>query len=278
MKPCTRKPLKKETAYTDSFGFEWNRFEVFRPKEDEAVFRVKTGFSPEQLRGKRVLDAGCGSGRYSAVAAKWGAQVTAMDLSQAVRKAFQIAAPLGTRCIQGDLLNPPFRAQSFDVVFSIGVLHHTPDAHKAFLEIADLVKPGGRLAVWVYRKNTWPQEFLNSLLRTFTTRLPTAWLYRFSHLGAFLGGIPLLKQILGRIVNLGSTHPDFRMRLCDAFDWYSPKYQSHHTLEEVSRWFEEAGFSDLTCLRPEKRGRFYDWFYRHNLLIGSGVNISGIKK
>ena len=47
-------------------------------------------------------------------------------------------------------------------MFSIGVLHHSPDPRRAFAQVAARVKPGGRLAVWLYRKNTPPQEWLNS--------------------------------------------------------------------------------------------------------------------
>ena len=209
---------------------------MVRPGEDAATFRAKTGFAPEQVRGKRVLDAGCGGGRYSATAARWGGRVVAMDLSRAVEKALQVAGSLGVSCVRGDLLRPPFRKESFDLIFSIGVMHHTPDTRRAFLEAARLLKPGGWLALWVYRRNTWPQEALNLFLRSFTIRMSAPWIYRFSHIGAVLGGIPGFNWILGRMMNLGSTHPDFQMRLCDAFDWYSPRYQHHHTEKEVLDW------------------------------------------
>ena len=42
-------------------------------------------------------------------------------------------------------------------------------------------------------------------------------------------------------------------------------------------WFEAAGFKKLRVLPPEKSGRFYDWTYNHNLLIGSGVNVTGLR-
>jgi hypothetical protein len=49
-------------------------------------------------------------------------------------------------------------------------------------------------------------------------------------------------------------------------------------VDELTRWFTEAGFSQLKELPPEKSGRFYRWAYENNLLIGSGVNIAGIRQ
>ena len=71
--------------------------------------------------------------------------------------------------VQADLLDLPLAERQFDLVFSIGVLHHSPDPRRAFAQVAARVKPGGRLAVWLYRKNTPPQEWLNSGLRAVTT-------------------------------------------------------------------------------------------------------------
>lgn len=263
--------------YVGSFGYEWRRFRVQRPEEDEAVFRVKTGWTPEELKGKRVLDAGCGSGRYSAVAARWGAKVVSLDLSLAVETAAGVLAGTGAQVAQADLMRPPLAPGSFDFVFSIGVLHHSPDTRAAFESVARFVKPGGRMAVWVYRRNSWPQEALNNVLRAVTTRLPAGLLHRLCALPAFLAGIPGLNAALGRVVNLGCTHPDWEIRLCDAFDWYAPRYQFHHRPQEVEGWFRAAGFGDIRHLSPQKDGRFYRWVNDRGWLIGSGVNVSGRK-
>src|SRR4051794_6131852 len=62
-------------GYVASFGRQWNRYDVARPEEDEAVFRVKTGMDPKDLKGLRVLDAGCGGGRYARLLGEHGARV-----------------------------------------------------------------------------------------------------------------------------------------------------------------------------------------------------------
>ena len=168
-----RVPRLAGDTYAASFGRQWNRYDVARPEEDEATFRVKTGVDPASLAGKLVLDAGCGGGRYARLVGSHGARVIGVDLSSAVDKAASLCAGLPDVCIvQADLLDLPLADAAFDLVFSIGVLHHTPDPRRAFAQIARKVKPGGRLAVWLYRKNTPPQEWLNSALRAVTTRIP----------------------------------------------------------------------------------------------------------
>ena len=264
-------------GYVASFGRQWNRYDVARPEEDAAVFRVKTGLDPENLSGKLVLDAGCGGGRYARLLGEHGARVVGVDLSAAVDKAASLCQPYENVLIcQADLLDLPLASSSFDVAFSIGVLHHSPDPRRAFAEVARLVKPGGHLAVWLYRKNTPPQEWLNSGLRALSTRLSPRVLEPLcAGLGVF-GSIPVLNRTLNKLANF-SNHPDWTLRVCDNFDWYAPKYQFHHTIPELRRWFEEEGFVDLVDLPPARSGRFYEWAYRKDLVIGSGVNVAGRK-
>ena len=264
-------------SYASSFGRQWNRYDVAREEEDDAVFRVKTGVDPGGLRDRLVLDAGCGGGRYARLLGRNGARVLGVDLSIAVEKAARLTSECpGVAIAQADLLELPVAEGAFDLVFSIGVLHHSPDPRRAFGQIARCVKPGGRLAVWLYRRNTPPQEWLNSSLRAATTRMPPRVLELASAGLGVLGGMPLVNKSLNKVFNF-SGHPDRTLRVCDNFDWYAPRYQSHHTVDELRGWFEEEGFGGLEELRPARAGRFYDWAYEHNLLIGSGVNVAGTR-
>lgn len=276
-------PVEREVTrfagegYTESFGRQWNRYDVVRDEEDAAVFRVKTGCEAGALRGQLVLDAGCGGGRYARLLGLAGARVVGVDLSTAVNKAAEICAELSNvRIVQADLLDLPLADGVFDFAYSIGVLHHTPDPRRAFARVAAKVKPGGGLAVWLYRRNTPPQEWINSGLRAVTTRLPARVVEGLAvGLGVF-GGVPILSQLVSKVIGF-STHPEWTLRVCDNFDWYAPKYQSHHTIDELKTWFREEGFVDLEELPPQKSGRIYDWVYGHNLIIGSGVNVVGSK-
>lgn len=265
-------------AYVASFGRQWNRYDVARPEEDAAVFRAKTGTHASEWSGRRVLDAGCGGGRYARLLGEQGAEVVGVDLSDAVDKAHALCAGMpNVRIVQGDLLDLPLADGAFDLVFSIGVLHHSPDPRRAFAQIASKVRPGGRLAVWLYRRNTLPQEVVNSSLRAVTTRLPARVLEPICVGVGLVGGIPVVNKTLNKLVNF-SNHPDRVLRVCDNFDWYAPKYQSHHTIAELKTWFAQEGFADLVELPPMRTGRLYDWAYEHDLIIGSGVNVAGTKR
>ncbi len=264
-------------SYVGSFGRQWNRYDVARDEEDDATFAVKTGTRAADLAGKVVLDAGCGGGRYARLLSMNGASVVGVDLSSAVEKARALCEPYPqTLIVQGDLTKIPLAESSVDFAFSIGVLHHGPDPRGAFREVARRVKPGGKLAVWLYRRNTRPQELINSGLRVVSTRTPTRVLEPLCAAMGVLGSIPVVNRTLNKVVNF-SGHPDWTLRICDNFDWYAPTYQSHHTMAELARWFEEEGYHDLQPLNPARSGRLYDWAYHHDLIIGSGVNIVGTR-
>ena len=179
--------------------------------------------------------------------------------------------------VQADLTDLPLRPEAFDLVFSIGVLHHSPETKRGFESIARMVKPGGRLSVWLYRRNTWPQEVLNDALRWIARKLPRPMLLRLCQAAAVVGAVPVINQTLNKVANF-SNHPCWENRVCDNFDWYSPEYQHHHTVSEVVSWFDNCGFQEIQELPPAKNGKLYSVAFRAGLIIGSGVNVTGVKK
>ncbi len=201
-----------------------------------------------------------------------------VDHTTAVEKAAKLCEHLpNVRFVQADLKHLPFEDESFDFVFSIGVMHHDVDTRAVFDAVARKVKRGGRYAVWFYRKNQWWQETINSALRRRSTAMNPDRLERLCKLGAILGAVPVVNKTLNKVVNF-SAHPDAQNRLCDTFDWWAPAYQHHHTTDEVLGWFRDAAFKDMRVLPPEKIGRLYRWTYEKNLLIGSGVNVVGQRR
>lgn len=146
----------KTDDYVDSFSFQWRRHRLtqldsFDRRESEETFFLSTGIKPEDLKGKLVLDVGCGMGRFSDVVSRAGAEVVGIDLSYAIDAAND---NLGTRdnvhLAQADVFALPFAQGTFDCIFSIGVLHHTPDCRQAVMTLMPYLKPGGTLAVWLY--------------------------------------------------------------------------------------------------------------------------------
>src|SRR5262249_30716410 len=124
-----------------AYSLQWNRYRIIRPEEDRATFRSRTRLSDADLEGKVVLDAGCGMGRYLRIAAESTAfLIVGIDLSHAVVAARELTAHLSqVGVVRGDLLTLPFPPGSFDQVYSLGVLDHTPDPREAFLSLARLV-------------------------------------------------------------------------------------------------------------------------------------------
>ncbi len=271
-------PRFVQSEHLESFGLQWNKYEVAHDDEDRATFAAKTGISLDELPGLKGLDAGCGGGRYCKVVAEAGGTVFGADHTDAVNKAAKLCAHLkNVRLVQADLKQLPFEPATFDFVFSIGVMHHDADTRAVFDAVAKMVKPGGRYAVWLYRRNQWWQEALNSAIRRRTTKWKPERLERWCRFGATLGGIPVVNRTLNKIVNF-SGHPSRENRVCDTFDWWAPEYQHHHTVDELLGWYRDAGFTDLRVLPPEKQGGFYRWAYDQSLLIGSGVNVTGIRE
>jgi SAM-dependent methyltransferase len=271
-------PRFVDDGFADSFGFQWTHFDVRQKQEDEETFELKVGVSLQTLAGMRVLDAGCGGGRYARIAAENGAQVVAVDRSRAVDKA-QTLIPKGlaVQFVQADLNSLPLRPASFDLVYSIGVLHHSPDARAAFGAVAKMVRPGGRLSVWLYRQNARWQEWINDQLRRRAASMGRDALLRWCRAAAVVGGAPLLNRTLNKIVNF-SNHPRWENRVCDNFDWYSPAYQSHHRMEEIQGWFVEEGFREIRELPPAKEGRLYRRAFERGWIVGSGVNCTGVRR
>ena len=248
--------------YAGSFGFQWKLYSRTQLDDEssqrsENAFRRRTGFRPEDLNGKLVLDVGCGMGRFAEVATRWGAHVVGIDLSLASEVAARNLAERPATIFQADVFKLPFLPESFDYIYSIGVLHHTPNCEQAFKALPRLLKPGGKIAIWLYSAyNPWYR--MSDVYRKFTRRMAPEKLHNLCRLAV---PIYVVHQGLKKIPLLGkpasaalawaipmSQNKDATWRVLDTFDWYSPWYQSKHTYEEVFRWFEDCGLQDLRVI------------------------------
>lgn len=263
-----------------TYALQWNRFQIVRPEEDRATFRNRTGLDIESLSGRDVLDAGCGMGRYARIAHELGSRsVTGIDLSWSLTGAREVTRGCEhVSLVRGDLLWPPLRAKSFDHIYSLGVLDHTPDPRGAFLQLAQLLRPGGRIVVWVYRQERAFLEWMKDAQRAVSTRLPLPVLVAMSRVSAPIGALkrrmcasrvrPIERLgVALHVLTLGvSMHPDAEVRVCDTLDWYAPKYMSRHTDDDVREWFNAAGLVDVVDL--SKQAHFH-------VGQGHGVNFAG---
>jgi SAM-dependent methyltransferase len=240
-------------AYASTFGQQWNWFRHVQldsfNKSDRSsrTLTETTGWEASSFSGRLVLDAGVGAGRFAECAAARGGRVFGVDLTHAVDAAF---ASIGRRenvnLAQADIFALPFRDATFDLAYSIGVLHHTPDPEGAFARVAAAVKAEGQLAVYLYARYGIDRHGSDAI-RVLTTRLPTRLMLLLSAVAVpayFLYKIPVIGTAL-RVVAPISELPDWRWRWLDTFDWYTPKYQFKFLYPEVFRWFQQQGFHDV---------------------------------
>lgn len=245
-------------TYVRSFSFEWTRhkttqLDTFRMDgSSQDIFRKKTGFKAEELRSKLVLDAGIGAGRFTDIMARWGANVIGIDLSHAVEAAQENFSEVPNVLVaQADIASLPFKEETFDVIVSIGVLHHTPDTKKYFQALIPYLKHGGTVAIWVYpaegdfvtRKQWIP----------FTSRIPEKMFYQWCrwfvpYAQARLNS--LFIQSIYRIFPFSNQGLGLENDILDTFDGYSPRFHGIHTPEEVEAWFRESGLVDVHIPGP----------------------------
>jgi SAM-dependent methyltransferase len=230
----------------------WVRFRPELVDEFLADCELPRGF----FAGKDVLDAGCGSGRWSYAMAQLGARVHAMDLTAAGPEALaaELAGEAGVRICQADLYAPPFPTRAFDFVLSWGVLHHTRSTHAGFKSVARFVNPGGTLYVMVYPRGPYLQGPGTDLLRIGMRRLSDERRYdlckhlviRNRHLALALGSV----MMVGHHDPKNPGAPDPETQQFGLFDAYSPRWNHRHRVEEVVRWFREEGFREVAVVDP----------------------------
>src|SRR5918911_4047404 len=181
---------QRETAR--SFGYEWQAFSEMFPDYESNFRWYFERFAPAEFKDARVLDAGCGTGRHTYHMARSGArEVVAMDLSQAIEvAAHNNRENPNTHFIQADIYHPPFPSGAFDLVYSLGVLHHLPDPERGFRTLLPLVRAGGFVNIYLYwnleGEPAWRRAALVAVtrIRRVTTRLPHPLLQKLSWLAA----------------------------------------------------------------------------------------------
>lgn len=261
--------------YCQNFGEQWNRFRSIQidslsgKSESHARFFAETGWKPEELKGKLLLDAGCGAGRFADVAMECGARVVAVDISEAAwacRKTLERFPEKDYLVVRASLFDLPFKERVFDGIYSLGVLQHTPDPLGAIKSLTPFLAYGGKLATWIYEQRSidirllqprtwirravahWPTESKLKLSRFLTiTGFPFGWgLSWFGRTGERASQfLPYAaRHQLGR----GNLRRQWEYSVMDTFDWYGPVYDQPQPEAEVVCAMKEAGLINIKRL------------------------------
>ena len=244
-----------ETA--QSFGYEWHRFPEMYGEWEKQFLDYMQPHAADFFPGKKILDAGCGNGRFAYYAAKYGADVWAIDLGSAVEVARRNTQARNVHVVQADLHNPPFALESFDFIYSIGVLHHLPDPEAAFQNLLRFLKPGGVVQIYLYWK---PEQrpikavMLSgiSAARRLTTRLPHGAVYALAYPTAvvaftffvwpyrILKKFPFFNRVAEEIPLRQYAHFPFRVCVNDQLDRFSAPIENRYTRADVQNWLARA--------------------------------------
>ena len=258
--------------YATSFGYQWNRFKseqidaVNKTGLSEERFYAETGWGKDWLRGKWVLDVGCGAGRFLEVVSREGCEAVGVDLSEATDAAREtLSARPNVHVVQASIYELPFRPASFDACYCIGVIQHTPDPAESLRSLPRVVKAGGRIAVTIYERKPWTKLNTKYLIRPVTKRLNKKVL-----LYAIKGLMPVLfpvSEVAFRIPYLGrlfmftipvanyvgesrlSLRQRYQWSVLDTFDMLAPQYDQPQTQEEAEGTLRGAGVEDIRRLQ-----------------------------
>ena len=242
-----------KAATAESFGWQWQHFTHTDELYADQFLGWIAPVQPDFFQNKTVLEGGCGKGRHTELAARWGArEVVGVDLSGAVETAFSATRNLeNAHIIQADLYKLPL-ARSFDYAFSVGVLHHLPDPRAGFRSLASRVKAGGHVSAWVYgaENNRWITRYVNPV-RKVTSRIdqrmllqaskvPTALMY----LATKLVYGPLNRSAGGREVASHLFYNDY-LNAISKFGWREQHtIVFDHLVAPTSHYISRKEFAD----------------------------------
>lgn len=265
--------VRPEQDYCANFGFQWQKWRTLQIDRlsghdlSESRFLADSRWPKDWLKGKLILDAGCGAGRFSDVARAHGAHVVAVDISDAINACRDTTTNAGDSnggrvdCIQASLFDLPLKPGIFDAVYCMGVIQHTPDPAKLMATLPAMLKPGGRIAYNFYEEGLWRRlQFIKYALRLVTPHLSVGFnlglsrflVALFYPLTRLLAPIPKL-HILNHFIPIAAVHDrhldaeqQYAWTLLDTFDWYGARFEKRQHHDHVAATLEQVGMTDVS--------------------------------
>lgn len=219
-------------------GFYDVLWQEFAPELSESRRHWQTLFKPSEVKGKRVLDAGCGSGIFSLIFAQEEAScVVGIDISQeslkAARRLRESFRAQAVELIRNDVAHLCFKDESFDVVWAWGTVHHTTDPDRSLTELLRVLRPGGSILLALYRKTGW--TFVHEFLRKILIRAPkSSWIFLAKVLS------PVLFPIIALFKKREKSRRGEKLEEL-ILDWFFVPVKHFFHPEEVQSFLESKG-------------------------------------
>ena len=233
----------------ERFGWEWNAYADLLPVYEEQFRRWTPHVPREGWAGQTFLDVGCGMGRNSHWPMLYGAMGgVAADLDERSLAAARrtLARHPTLEVVRVSAYDLPYEDR-FDIVFSIGVIHHLQDPGLALSRMVRAARPGGQVMVWVYgaENNRWLTAGLNPLRRALFSRLPLGLVH---HLSLYPAGLLWLLLRAGvRPISYFRLIAEFSFPHLRSivFDQMLPRIAHYWTGAEVEALMAGAGLRDV---------------------------------
>jgi SAM-dependent methyltransferase len=227
---------------------------------------------------RRILDAGCGNGRVTALLRKCSPPetvVVGVDLVAGDVARRNLAGQENVEIREADLMADLSSLGRFDFIYCQEVLHHTKDPQRAFCNLVTLLEPRGEIAVYVYKQKAAAREFVDDYVRSRIAGLPyeeaMAVCRQITELGRALWqsghkvkvpAVDLLGIEAGEYETQRFVYHffmkcfwnpalSFDENVAINYDWYHPQLATRHTPQEVEGWFRDAGLEvNQRCVDP----------------------------
>jgi SAM-dependent methyltransferase len=248
-----------DAATVEGFGKEWNAFtqEDLADKERAEVFAKYFSLIDWTNKSQRVLDMGCGSGRWDLLVAPLVGELVAADAScEALNVARRNVRAPNVSFVECTPETLPFPDGHFDLIFSLGVLHHLPNTQLAIRSLVSKLAAGGTLLVYLYyafdNRPAWFRKIweISDVFRRGISRLPFSPRYALSQMIALLIYWPLART--AKYLPVPDSWPlkfyrdrSFYVMRTDALDRFGTRLEKRYTKEHVATMLEGAGLEGI---------------------------------